>query len=238
MTHSITAIKRAAGAAKNDRSSGQLPCVLYGPEIKPVSISVNAIEFDKLHNIAGGSSLVDIVLDGASVPAKALIQDIQYDPVTGRAVHADFWQVDMKKEMHTSVSLRFISEAPAVKELGGTLIKALASLEVKCLPKDLISHIDIDLSVLKTFDDIIRVRDLNIPAGISALVNPETTVTKVVPPLTEEQLKAMEEEGVKSVQDIEVEEKGKKEEGEEGAEGGAESAPAAQPAEKSEKKEK
>ena len=88
----------------------------------------------------------------------------------------------------------FLGEAPAVKELGGTLVHNIEEVEVECLPKDLVSHLDVDLSVLKTFEDIIKISDLSIPAKLKILdLNNEQVVAKVLPPLTEEQLKAMEE---------------------------------------------
>jgi len=121
----------------------------------------------------------------------------------------------MNKEMHATLPINFVGESLAVKELGGTLIKSLQELDIKCLPKDLVSHIDMDLSVLKTFDDIVHIKELVVPAGITIMENPETVVAKVAAPLTEEQLKAMEESGVaKAVADIEV--AGAKKEGEDG----------------------
>jgi large subunit ribosomal protein L25 len=114
-------------------------------------------------------------------------------------------------------------EAPAVKELGGTLMKPLVTLAVKCLPKDLVNTIDVDLSTLHTFDDVIRVSDLVLPPGITALEESDTTIAKVAPPLTEEEIKAMDEATAPSVADIEISvEKGKKEEAPEGEEAAAE----------------
>jgi large subunit ribosomal protein L25 len=220
MTHTIEATKREAGSAAALRAAGQIPGVLYGPETKPVVLAVPAHTFEILSRDAGGSSLIDVVIAGAE-PVKALIQDVQYDPVTGRVVHVDFRQINMKKEMETGVVLQFAFESPAVKELGGTLIKTIDEVQIRCLPKDLVSQLEVDLRVLKTFDDAIRVKDLAVPSGITILNDPEMTVAKVAAPLTEDQLKAMEEEGPKSLEDIEVEEKGKKEEdatAEEGAE--------------------
>lgn len=194
------------------REEGQIPAVLYGPEIQPVSIAVDRTAFQKLYAEAGESTLVDLVVDGGK-PAKVLIQDVQYDPMKGMAIHVDFRQINMNKEMTATIELNFVGEAPAVKELGGTLMKPLTTLSVKCLPKDLVSSVDVDLTVLKTFDNIIRVADLVLPAGITSLEEADTTVAKVSPPLTEDQLKAMEESSTVNVADIEISvERGKKEE--------------------------
>jgi large subunit ribosomal protein L25 len=223
MTHQIDATVRAKGTAQAVRESGKIPAVLYGPETTPVSLAVPTVALEKLYKSAGASSFVDVVVDGKGAPDKPIILDIQYDPVAASIIHVDFRQVNMKTEMDADVELRLVGESPAVKGLGGTLIKAMGSLPISCLPGDLLNHIDIDLSVLKTFDDIIRVKDLPIPAGVRVRAAADATIAKVAAPLTEEQLKAMEEGvGPKSLEDIQVEEKGKKEEeGEAGAAEGA-----------------
>ncbi len=236
MTFVIGAKKRTAGNAEETRAQGQVPGVLYGPDMQPVSFSVGAQVFQKMYAEAGRSSLVDVSID-AEAPVAALIQDVQYDPVSGRVIHIDFRQINLKKVMHAAVALVFVSEAPAVKGLGGTLVKALDALHVSCLPQDLVGHLDVDISVLKTFENIIRVGDIAVPTGMTVTDDPNTTVAKVLAPFTEEQLKAMEEQGPKSLDEIEVAKKEKKEGDEEGEEGasGDEKAPAEGKEEKSDK---
>ena|SRR3989339_1576239 len=221
MTFTFTVSKRAEGEAEALRLKNMVPGVLYGPGTKPISIVADYNSFAKLYNTAGESSLIDLTIDGEKNTIKTLVQDIQYDPVKRTMIHFDLRRIDMNKEMEVVVELHFINEAPAVKELGGTLVKTVEGLKVRCLPKDLISEINIDMSVLKTFDDIIRLKDLVVPAGLKFMENPEMAIAKVQAPLTEEQIKAMEEEGKKGVEVIEqVEKKVKEEEvAEEGAEG-------------------
>ena len=213
MSFSMTAETRALGSAAAIRVSGMLPAVVYGGDrAKSQAVTIRYVDFEKLYNEAGESSLIDLRVEGESEPVKVLIQDIQYDPVKGRMIHVDLRQIKMSEKMAVSVELTFAGEAPAVKELGGTLMKAHDYVNVTCLPKDLVSEIVVDLSVLKTFTDAIRVSDLPVPSGITVTDQPEMVLAKVTPPLTEDQLKAMEEAGPKSVEDIEVEKKGKKEE--------------------------
>lgn len=214
MTFSFSAAKRNE-TADEVRARGLLPGVLYGPEMEPVSLAVDYNQFAKLYNEAGESSLLDFTLDNKGEPIKTLIQEVQYDPVKGRMIHFDLRQIKMSEEMTAKVELVFVGESAAVKEQGGTLVKALGEVEVKCLPKDLVSEIKVDISFLATFDDVIRVKDLPLPAGIKLTIEPETTVVKVNAPLTDEQIKAMEEEGQKGVEAVEVTEEGKKEESEE-----------------------
>jgi len=217
MTFNYSVTKRGAKDAEFIRASGGLPGVLYGVGREPVSISADYNSFIKLYDGAGESSLIDLSLEGEKTAVKVLVQDVQYDPVKRKMIHFDLRQIDMNKEMEVAVELNFVNEAPAVKELGGTLVKTVETLNVRCLPKDLVSSFDVDLSVLKTFDDIVRLKDLVLPAGMVALDNPEMAVAKVLAPLTEDQLKAMEEEGKKGVEAVEQVEKKVKDD-EEGAE--------------------
>lgn len=231
MVFSFTAQKRE-GKAEELRVQGLIPGVVYGAGSEPVSVAFDYNTFAKLFNEAGESSLIDLTVEG-NKPVKVLIQDLQHDPIKGKITHVDFRQINMNKEMHATIELNFIGEAPAVKELNGTLIKTQETLDVKCLPKDLVSHLDIDLGVLKTFTDVIHVKDLQMPAGIVSVEDGSQVLAKVAAPLTEEQLKAMEETTAPNLDQIEVEKKGK-----EVVEGEAEGSPAAGAQDKKEEKKK
>jgi len=89
--------------------------------------------------------------------------------------------------------LVFIGEAPAVKEQGGILVKSIDKVEVKCLPADLPSHIDVDISVINAFDKHITINDLKIPAKVKIKADLETVVALVTPPRSEEDLAELEE---------------------------------------------
>ncbi len=210
MTLSFSVKKRTAGQAADLRAQSQLPGVLYGPGLEPVSLAFDYNEFLKLYNEAGEASIIDLSIDGGA-PLKVLIQDLQHDPVKGVVTHVDFRQINMNKEMEATVKLNFVGEAPAVKALGGTLVKAQDTLDIKCLPKDLVNEIDIDLGVLDTFEKVIHVKDLSLPAGIIANEDAGQVIVKVAAPLSEDELKAMEEAAAPAIDQIEVEKKGKEE---------------------------
>jgi large subunit ribosomal protein L25 len=194
-------------------------------------------EFDKLYQAAGVSSLIDLSLDGKD-SGKILIHDVQYDPVKDRIIHADLRLIDMNKPLTAMVELHFVGESPAVKAEGGTLVRTIQKVEVKCLPKDLVSNIEVDVSVLKTFHDVVKVKDLKLPVGITILgFNPEDVVVTATPALTEEQIKAMEEAGKQlDVTKIEMSGKKKEEETLSGEEGAAAGAGEKKPEEKTEEK--
>jgi len=221
MTFKLSASTRTVKGEKV-RTKTVLPAVVYGMGGSAASVTLNYDEFAKLFAEAGEASLIDLLV-GDKAEGKVLVQDIQYHPVSDRMIHVDLRRIDMNKEMTATVELRFVGEAPVIKEQGGTLMRNLESVEVKCLPKDLVSHIDVDLTVLKTFDDVVKIKNLIIPAGIT-ITSPhaEGLIAKATAALTEEEIKAMETAAAPvDLGKIEVAGKKKEEEGEEGAEAAA-----------------
>jgi large subunit ribosomal protein L25 len=205
----LIATKRNIKETAKLRSAGKLPGVVYGPQLKSQPIVLELNPFVKLYNSAGESTLIDFQLDGLD-PLKVLIQDVQLDPVTGSLIHVDLRQIDMNKEIEADVLLHFDGEAPALKA-GGTLVKNLDKIKIKCLPKYLISSVSVDLSVLNSFDDVIYVKDLIVPPEVKVLTHSGEIVVKAVPVQEEK------EEAVPvSVADIKVVGKEEKKEGEEG----------------------
>lgn len=203
------------------RQKGLIPGVIYGKGTKNQNISIDAKELKKLYEDAGESTLIDLTVD-ESKPLKVMIKEIQREPVHDEPIHVDFREVRMDEKITAEVDLKFINEAPAVKELGGTLIKNFYELEIECLPGDLVSEIEVDLSALKTFDDSIRIKNLSVPESVRILQDQERTIAVVAPPMTEEEIAELEKAPEADVADVEVEEKGKaapEDEGEEAKEG-------------------
>lgn len=218
MSFAIVA-KSRAGNAEALRSDARVPGIMYGAGITPVSVSVSSIDLEKLYRNVSESTLVDLTLEN-NAPVKVLLQDIQVDPVRGKITHVDFRQIDMNKPLEVQVEIRLVGLAPAVKELGGSLIQQAESVNVRCLPKDLINFVEVDVSSLSNFDAAIFIKDLKLPAGVESLDDAENIIAKVSAPMSEEELKAMEATDTAAVDLSKIEvsdKKGKKEE--EGAEG-------------------
>jgi len=194
------------------REKGILPAILYGPEIKPISLEVNLKEFEKIYQKARESSLISLKVDQKKF--SVLIQEVARDPLTSRPIHVDFYQPRLEEEVEVTVPIIFEGEAPAVKNLGGTLVKNISQLEVKALPRKLPQEIRVDISRLKSFEDNILVKDLQ-PAegGVKISRAPEEILAFVAPPekIEEELAKPIEEK----VEEVEKVEKEKKEEEEE-----------------------
>lgn len=197
---------------KTIRKNGFIPAIVYGKHFDNLKVALDKTAFAKLYKEAGTSNLVDLVVEGKNV--KTLIHDIQLDPIHSHILHVDFFKVNMKEKIHAEVPLEFVGESLAVINLEGSLITSKDNVEVACLPSDLISKIEVDISVLDDFEKNIKVADLKIPAGVEILDDPEEVVAFVQEPRSEEELEALETEVVENVEEIEVEHKGETPEGE------------------------
>lgn len=161
-----------------------LPAVIYGSGSVNRSLKLNKVAFDKVYEEAGESALIDLEIDGQIVPV--LVKDLAYDPIKNFITHVDFYQVDMNKKITTEIPLVFVGESKAVKD-GGSLVKNKDVVEVECLPSALVPEIEVDLSVLKEIHDSIKVKDLNLPKGMEAMLEPEEVIAIVVEQEVEEE---------------------------------------------------
>ncbi|MFA5961869.1 MAG: 50S ribosomal protein L25 [Parcubacteria group bacterium] len=173
------------------RKEGLIPAVVYGKGIPGKNIWVKLLDFKRLIKKSGESTVIDLKIDEKD-NRNVLIYDTQKDPVRDNYIHIDFFQVRMDEEIETEVELEYVGEAPAVKELGGVLVKNIDAIEVKCLPADLPSSIEVNISNLKTFDDRITLGDLNISKKIELSIDLETVVALVAPPRSEDEMSALE----------------------------------------------
>ncbi len=182
---------KASRKVHSIRKQGFIPAVLYGAEIKNLSIEVDKKEFEDVYKDAGESSLISLEIEGKKF--SVLIHQIARDPITGEFLHVDFYHPSSKKKVEAEIPLIFEGEAPAVKELGGTLEKALQTVEVKGLAQDLPREIKINVENLKTFEDRVLIKDLEIPERVELLKDPDEIVVHVTPPgKVEEELAAEE----------------------------------------------
>jgi len=180
--------KEENGNVKKIRKDGYVPAVIYGSGSDNKNIKVKHLDFQRVFSEAGEAHLIDINIDGGD-PIKVIVKDTQKDPIKDSIIHIDFYQVDMNKKINTEIPLNFIGESKAVKEMGGTLVKNIGTLEVKCLPGNLVDGIDIDLTSLDDFHDVIRISDINLPQGMEAVIDANEMVAGVAEPAKEEEQK-------------------------------------------------
>jgi large subunit ribosomal protein L25 len=180
----LTAAARSSGlSAKQLRRSGKVPAVVYG-NIENTQIQCDENVLRKAFVQAGESTLVDLDIEGKKVPV--LFHTIDFDPVSDRFAHVDFYAVNMKEELETHVSLRFEGEAPAVKELSAILVTALDTVTVRCLPSNLPHDLPVDLGKLVEFGATLTVADIKVPSGVTILEDPDTVIMVAQQPREEE----------------------------------------------------
>ena len=138
------------------RNAGKVPCVVYGGE-KPVHFSADEISFSKLVYTPNAHTVI-ISLDGKE-EINAVIQDIQFHPVSEKILHIDFFQLFENKEINMTIPVKFSGNAPGVRLEGGLLFKNKRKLYVKALPKNLPDFISVDISNLH-LNDKVTIQDL------------------------------------------------------------------------------
>ena len=235
----LEANPRSAGnknEARRVRVGGKIPGVLYGAGKDSLPVSVDPRQVLRiLHSETGHNTIFDLTLNGGE-RTKAMIVDWQYEPIKGSLLHIDLKRIAMDRMLKVSVPIVLIGEAEGVKQQGGILEQVLREVEVECLPSDIPSHIDADVTEL-VFGKVLRVSDLPHDKKLNFLTDENQPVAHVTS-VKEEVVAAPEvvaAEAAAAPAEPEVIKKGKQETEEE-AEAGAEKAE--KKPEKAEKKEK
>ena len=161
------------------RRSGVVPAVLYGRHTAPVSLQANGRELMRVLMKAGSSRLVTLNIEGSAEPRMALVREVQREPIKGSVLHVDFFGVSMTEAIKVEVPIRYEGASPAVARNEGVLIHVMDSIEIECLPGDLIDSVSIDVSTLDKVGDVIRVSDLKVPATVKLLADSEATIARV-----------------------------------------------------------
>lgn len=193
------------------RNKGLIPAVVYGGNEGNVPLVLELREFKKIFKNSGETTLVRLYIDSGKNDKDAgrfknvLIHDVSHNPVTDEINHVDFREVRMDEKIIAKVPLVFTGDSPAVTDLGGVLIKAMQELQVKALPSDLPHQIEVDISLLKTFDDNISVKDIKLLKKVEVLDNIFASVASVVPPRSEAELEALSGKIEEKIEEITVE---------------------------------
>ncbi len=166
-------------AARRVRAAGKIPAVLYGAGSDPVAVEVDPKQISRiLFSDTGHNTIFDVDLGDHSA-VKAMIVDWQREPIKDRLIHIDLKRIAMNKALRVSVRVKLLGIPAGVKTAGGILDQVLREVEVECLPSDIPSHIDVDVSNLNLFD-VLRVSDLPHTDKIKFLDAEDATVAHVV----------------------------------------------------------
>lgn len=166
------------------RMQGLIPAELYGRGVKNEHLTVPAKEFVKVLKSAGENTLIQLHVGDDRHPV--MIHDVAYHPVTDDVTAIDFYEVRLDEKIKVKVPLAFVGQAPAVKEKGGVLIKAVQELEVEALPASIPHTIDVDIQTLSDVGQSIYVKDVKLPEGVRVIIAPETVILSVVEKVSEE----------------------------------------------------
>lgn len=165
------------------RMKGDVPGVVYGPNVKEnLRLFLNAVSLNKIFEQAGASAIINLQVEGESAGHDVLIKEVSRDPVKGVITHVDFYQFKEDQKLEIEVKVKLSGEAQAVKESQGILVQNIDSITVRCLPKEIISEVEVDISGLKTFEDKIFVKDIKFPSSFEVMDNPNEVVAMISAP--------------------------------------------------------
>jgi large subunit ribosomal protein L25 len=165
-------------AARRVRVSGLIPAVIYGAGQESIAIAVDPKAITRiLHSESGHNTIFDLNIEGGA-GNKAMIVDWQYEPIKGHLLHIDLKRIAMDKAMKVSVPVMLSGVPIGVKAQGGILDQILREIEVSCLPGDIPSHIDVDVSNLE-LHGAIHVSDLPHTGSVKFLEDETTLVAHV-----------------------------------------------------------
>ncbi len=186
--HSLAAESRTTtgkGAARSLRRHGRVPAVIYGHHREPATLTVDAAALNRLLTVGHGTrALLDVAVDGKA-PVKALLREIQRDPVrTQDIVHIDLYEVKADEKIVVKVPLHVVGTADGVRNGGGILEHPMRELTIKVFPGDIPEEVQIDVTAL-VIGKSIHVRELSVPKA-EIMDDGDLVVAAVVAPRVEE----------------------------------------------------
>ncbi len=211
--------------AKELLKEGFIPAVLYGRGIDNINLSVPLSDFNKIYKEAGESAVIKLEIYPVECSQgefnrvnpvgerNVLINDVQYNCLSDKIIHIDFYEVKMDEKVEVAVPLVFTGESLLVKSGEAVLVKVLQEVEVEALPAELPQEFEVDVSILDDLEKKIYVRDLQMPPGVVVKSPGENIIAALSAP--EEEKIVSVEEAVGKVEEVEVEADEKKKEKEE-----------------------
>ena len=182
-------------AARRVRAKGKVPAVVYGAAEPAVAVEVDPKQIQKiLHSETGHNTIFDLAVAGST--AKVMIVDWQYEPIKGKLIHIDFKRIALDKPIRVEVPIQLTGVAIGVKTSGGILDQMLREVEIECLPSDIPSHIDVDVTNLN-LHEVLRVSNLPHSDKIKYLEDEDATVAHVI--TIREEVAATPEAGAEAV---------------------------------------
>jgi len=178
--------------ARKVRGAGNIPAVLYGGNVEPVSITISAKDWDKITRHMKRNVILDMEIHGGEVVENrpVMVKAIQRNGLGTRIMHIDFYNVSMEKTVEVEVPIHLSGKAKG-EVLGGIVDVHLRSIKVECLPGQIPEEIVVDMSELDIGDSV-HVSDISLP-GVKLVEHGDVAILSVIPPAVEEKKGAAEE---------------------------------------------
>jgi large subunit ribosomal protein L25 len=176
------------------RREGMVPVHFYGRGAESQALQVDAGVLRRLLPRAGRNLPVTVEVEGQDGDNVCFIREVQRHPVTEQVLHVDFMRVDILRVMRAQVPVILDGEAPAVRNLGGTLLQVFQTLEVESLPMSMPAAFHLSVDELDDFDKSLRVGDISTDADVTIIREPDEMIARVAAPKIEEEEAPEEEE--------------------------------------------
>lgn len=175
------------GAVRKLRAAGRIPAILYGQGKESLPLTIDPRALEKVLRVGGANALLDLTVEGRPELGSpvALVKELQRHPIRGTIMHADLYQVDLTRTVEVEVPVHLIGKARGI-EFGGILEHSLREIALECLPRSIPASIEVDVSNMEV-GDVIHVRDLVLPPGVSLMSDPDLGVVHVALPAAEEE---------------------------------------------------
>jgi len=180
------------------RRQGVMPVHLFGHSIKSETLQCDTAQLQRILTQAGKTRLISIKLDNDKKPRNVVAREVQRDPRTGELLHVDFYQVRMEEKIRVEVPIILTGEAPALKLKENSLVHELTSLTVECLPDEIPTDVEGDISSLTDPEQMIRVKDIALGEGVAVLNDPGHVVVRISVRHIEMEEEVAVEEGVEA----------------------------------------
>ncbi len=164
---------------KSLRRQGVTPVHLFGSGVESLSLQCDTPRLHRVLAEAGQTKLISLKLDSEKKPRTVMVREVQREPRSGESLHVDFYQVKMAERIKVEVQIVLVGEAPALKLKENMLVHDLNTMTVECLPAEIPTSIEIDLSILAETEQAVRVKDIELAEGVVILNEPERAVVKI-----------------------------------------------------------
>jgi len=162
------------------RREGTTPAHVFGHGVKSLAVQGSTSEIERVVEHAGKSRIVGLKIAGEKRSRSVVVREVQRKPATGMLYHVDFYQVRTKEKMTVEVPVHIVGVAPALENTANKLEIELPELTIECLPSQIPSRLDVDISPLVNASDAIRVKDVTVAEGIHIHNQPDLPIVKII----------------------------------------------------------